>query len=88
MFSLKNLARKGLTYEFEIVLLFVHLSLCGLMMPNGNGLLPVRCQDITGTHANLLLITLTPFMVLPLFATRFADYAVGTRVSFIQPSLF
>ena len=83
MFSLKNLAHIGLTYEFEIVLLFVHLTLCGLMMPNDNGLLPVWCQDITGTHANLLLITLTP-----LFATRFADYAVGTRVSFIQPRLF
>ena len=33
-------------------------------------------------------ITLTPYMVLPLFATRFADYAGGIRVSFIQPRLF
>ena len=33
-------------------------------------------------------ITLTPYMVLPLFATRFADYAGGNRVSFIQPRLF
>ena len=33
-------------------------------------------------------ITLTPFMVLPLFATRFAAYAGGIRVSFIQPRLF
>ena len=30
----------------------------------------------------------TPYMVLPLFATRFADYAGGIRVSFIQPRLF
>ena len=28
-------------------------------------------------------ITLTPYMALPLFATRFADYAGGIRVSFI-----
>ena len=28
-------------------------------------------------------IALTPYMVLPLFATRFADYAGGIRVSFI-----
>ena len=33
-------------------------------------------------------ITLTPYIVLPLFATRFADYAGGIRVSFIQPRLF
>ena len=33
-------------------------------------------------------ITLTPYMVLPLFATRFAAYAGGIRVSFIQPCLF
>ena len=32
---------------------------------------------------NILIITLTPYMVLPLFATRFADYAGGIRVSFI-----
>ena len=35
-----------------------------------------------------LPITLTPYMVLPLFATRFADYAGGIRVSFIQTRLF
>ena len=29
------------------------------------------------------LITLTLYMVLPLFATRFTDYAGGIRVSFI-----
>ena len=34
------------------------------------------------------LITLTPYIVLPLFATRFADYAGGIWVSFIQPHLF
>ena len=39
----------------------------------------------SNTHT---LITLTPYMVLPLFATRFADYAGGIRVSFIQPRLF
>ena len=33
-------------------------------------------------------ITLTPYMVLPLFATRFADYAGGIRVPFIQPLSF
>ena len=33
-------------------------------------------------------ITLTPYMVLPLFATSFADYAGGIQVSFIQPRLF
>ena len=33
-------------------------------------------------------ITLTPYMLLPLFATRFADYAGGIRVSFIQPRVF
>ena len=32
-------------------------------------------------------IMLTPYMVLPLFTTRFADYACGTRVSFIQSRL-
>ena len=36
----------------------------------------------------LELITLTPYMVLPLFATRFADYAGGIWVSFMQPRLF
>ena len=33
-------------------------------------------------------IKLTPYMVLPPFATRFADYAGGIRVSFIQHRLF
>ena len=33
-------------------------------------------------------ITLTLYMVLPVFATRFADYAGGIRFSFIQPRLF
>ena len=36
----------------------------------------------------VLRITLTPYMVLPLFATRFADYAGGIRASFIQPRRF
>ena len=30
----------------------------------------------------------TPYMVLPLFATRFAAYAGGNQVSFTQPRLF
>ena len=34
------------------------------------------------------VITPTPYMVLPLFATRFAAYAGGIQVSFIQPRLF
>ena len=33
-------------------------------------------------------ITPTPYMVLPLFAARFADCAGGIQVSFIQPRLF
>ena len=36
----------------------------------------------------IVVITLTPYMLLPLFATRFADYTGGIRVSFIQPRLF
>ena len=35
-----------------------------------------------------LLITPTPYMVLPLFATGFAAHAGGIRVSLIQPRLF
>ena len=37
---------------------------------------------------NQFPITLTPYMVLSLFSTRFAANAGGTRVSFIQPRLF
>ena len=33
-------------------------------------------------------ITLIPYVVLPLFATKFAAYAGGIRVSFTQPRLF
>ena len=33
-------------------------------------------------------ITPTPYMVLPLFATRFAADAGGIRVSFVQSRLF
>ena len=36
----------------------------------------------------MMAITPTPCMALPLFATRFAAYAGGIRVSFIQPRLF
>ena len=35
------------------------------------------------TESTSIVITLTPYMVLPLFATRFADHAGGIRVSFI-----
>ena len=45
-------------------------------------------QDYVHNSWNGLWITLTPYMVLPLFATRFAAYAGGIRVSFIQPCLF
>ena len=41
-----------------------------------------KCGQYSGT------ITLTPYMVLPLLATRFADYAGGIWVPFIQPRLF
>ena len=37
------------------------------------------CGEFTGSR----WITLTPYMVLPLFATRFADYAGGIRVFFL-----
>ena len=42
----------------------------------------------TGFNFSKCRITPTPYMVLPLFATRFAAYAGGIRVSFIQPHLF
>ena len=35
-----------------------------------------------------IIITSTPYMVLPLFATRFAAYAGGIRVSFMHTRLF
>ena len=38
---------------------------------------------LTHHRCRWLLITPAPYMVLPLFATRFADYAGGIRVSFI-----
>ena len=43
---------------------------------------------VSGLLSPVPPITLTPYMVLPLFATRFADYAGGIWVSFIQPRLF
>ena len=48
----------------------------------------IRAAKQMDKKVNTQLITLTPYMVLPLFATRFADYAGGIRVSFIQPCLF
>ena len=47
-----------------------------------------KLQITTVSETSCGLITLTPYMVLPIFATRFADYAGGIRVSFIQPRLF
>ena len=44
--------------------------------------------SVRQSETALLEITPTPYMVLPLFATRFADYAGGIRVSFMQPRLF
>ena len=46
----------------------------------------VIVPQCTALNKNFV-ITLTPYMVLPLLATRFADYAGGIRVSFIQPRL-
>ena len=48
---------------------------------NNNNITP---QAIYGQNQ---VITLTRYMVLPLFAAKFADYAGGIRVSFIQPCL-
>ena len=50
-------------------------------------------NSILNIHIILLIkaiaiITLTPYMVLPRFATRFAEYTGGIRVSFTQPRLF
>ena len=53
-----------------------------------DGMVPNRLQVITWTYVVSLTIAPTPYMALPLFATRFAAYAGGTRVSFIQPRLF
>ena len=50
----------------------------------GKGLKPVQCQAIIWTNDSLLLITLTLYMVLPLFATRFTDYTESIWVYFIQ----
>ena len=46
------------------------------------------CEELSRGQTEFPRITLTPYMVLPLFATRFAAYAGGIRVSFIQPRLF
>ena len=52
---------------------------------NENDIIPIQ---ISLKFVPMCPITLTPYMVLPLFATRFAVYAGGIRVSFIQPRLF
>ena len=48
---------------------------------------PQCVHTILGQHVTTMAqaptITPAPYMVLPLFATRFADYAGGIRVSFI-----
>ena len=48
---------------------------------------PDRGDLMTSPQASTSIM-LTPYMVLPLFATRFTAYAGGIRVSFIQPRLF
>ena len=49
----------------------------------------IRTDPIIFFHLrSVAWITLTLYMVLQLFSTRFADYAGGIRVSFIQPRLF
>ena len=49
--------------------------------------MPQVTGEIVST-VNKASIMLTPYMVLPLFATRSATYAGGIRFSFIQPRLF
>ena len=66
----------------------IYASMNKVSIGSDNYLSPDRRQTIIWTKASLLSITLTPYMVLPLFATRFADYAGGIRGSFIQPRLF
>ena len=56
--------------------------------PLGSITIVARLSTIIGHQPSNQSITLTPYMVLPLFATRFADYAEGIRGSFIQPRLF
>ena len=46
-----------------------------------------RSSALTPEPSLFYIITLTLYMVLPLFVTRFADYAGGIRLSFIQPRL-
>ena len=58
------------------------------VIDSDNGLSPDRRQVIFGTNDGIVLITPTPYIVFPLFATRFAAYTGGIRISFIQPRLF
>ena len=68
---------------------FVHhlLGICDLQLELLSGNAAIRAKLVI-VHTCDLEITLTPYMVLPLFATRFAAYAGGIQVSFIQPHLF
>ena len=59
-----------------------HVVKCAFLAPQGVWAMTSR------NGVMIYVITQTPYMVLPLFATRFADYAGGIRVSFIQPRLF
>ena len=75
---------------FQVGLVHNEPSLIQIMDWHRAGDKPLSEQKIvyfTGAymrHSRSALITLTPYMVLPLFATRFAAHAGGTRVSFIQ----
>ena len=60
----------------------INASMNWVSIVSHNGLAPIRRQAITWTNADLLSITLTPYMVFPLFATMFAAYAGGILVSF------
>ena len=59
--------------------------ICDVTRTKGTGIVTSYSSIVRALHAQ---ITLTPYMVLPLFVTRFAYYAGGIRVSFIQPHLF
>ena len=70
--------------------LYLHITLnINVSQPKIIGFL-TKLFCISGPNLVVLActITLTPYMVLPLFATRFADYAGGIWVPFIQPRLF
>ena len=81
LMKLKMLTHKSMPYEtifcflcFEVILIRRPPMSVGTM----------KYKLLLGTLTiTFNIITLTPYMVLPLFAIRFADYAGGIRVSFI-----